>query len=508
MKRALLSVSDKTGLTELARFLAAQGFEILSTGGTAAHLRREGLSVTDVGAVTGFPEILGGRVKTLHPVVHGGILADPSDASHGRELRRHGIRPVEVVAVNLYPFEEALRRRASRARLIEEIDIGGVALLRAAAKNHRRVTVLCSPGDYAPFMKAWRKGRGVPASMREALAARAFDRTAAYDAVIASAFDGRHGKAGIFPDSRILPLRRLRSLRYGENPHQGAAFYAEAPSENFPFRVLQGKELSFNNLYDMDAAWRLVRALPAPACAVIKHGVPCGAALGTGAAWAFRRAFGADPESAFGGVAAFNVPVDAAAARFLKEPFLECVAAPSFFGDAAAVLSTKPNLRLLAAGSPKQRPRGSDAKRIAWGWLMQDWDEAPDAPERWRVVSRKKPSAAQRRDLAFAWAVCRHVRSNAIVVAKNGVTLGIGAGQTSRVRSVRCALEQAGKRAAGAVLASDGFFPFRDSVDAAAKAGIAAIVQPGGSKRDADSIAACDEHGITMFFTGRRHFRH
>jgi phosphoribosylaminoimidazolecarboxamide formyltransferase / IMP cyclohydrolase len=510
--RALFSVSDKTGLAAFARFLAARGFSLLSTGGTAEYLKREGLRPATVESVTGFPSILGGRVKTLHPKIMGGILADPGLAEHRRDMKRHGIESIGLVAVNLYPFERAAAKRgATRKDLIENIDIGGVSLLRAAAKNHESVCVLCDPADYAPFMALWEKtGGNIPLAERERLAAKAFLHTARYDALIASVFSARAGETES-PRGKVMALDLVSPLRYGENPHQMGALCAEPLSGEGGVaraKVLQGKELSFNNYFDADAAWRLACEFRETACAVVKHAIPCGAALGRNAAHAFRRAFDADPVSGFGGVVAFNRPVDEAAARELTKPFLEVVAAPSFTKGALQILAAKKNLRLLSCGKPAPPKKGTDAKRIGGGWLLQEWDSAPENEKTWRSATKKTPPAKQMEDLRFAWRVVKHVRSNAIVVAKGGATLGVGSGQTNRVDAARQALARAGKKAKGAALASDAFFPFRDTVDEAIKAGVAAIIQPGGSKRDGESVAACDGAGIAMVFTGRRHFRH
>ncbi len=526
IKRALLSVSDKTDLDTLASFLAGRGVTLLSTGGTAAFLKRAGLRPIEVSRTTGFPEILGGRVKTLHPKVFGGLLCDPRSPAHRRDLKRHRIEPIGLVVVNLYPFEQtASRRGASWADCVENIDIGGVALLRAAAKNHSRVLVLCDPDDYEPFTKEWKKRGKISDETRARLAGKAFQHTARYDAIIARAFTERtssrsRSRRVETPERVVMALDRKSELRYGENPHQQGAIYAE-PLEGGDItgaKVLQGKGVSYNNYFDVDAAWRLAADLSVlaekdskkglAACAVIKHGIPCGAGLGASVKEAFVRAHASDPVSAFGGVVALSRPPDAAAAREMVKYFLEVIAAPSCPAEAREIFKAKTSLRLLATGKPRARRTGWDAKRIGGGWLLQAWDAGLTGPGRWKIVTKKKPTAAQKRALQFAWTVVKHVRSNAIVVAGEKATLGIGAGQTSRVTAAYIALRHAGKKARGAVLASDGFFPFRDSADKAAKAGLSAIVQPGGSKRDADVVAACNEHRIAMALTGRRHFRH
>lgn len=524
IKHALLSVSDKSKLDTLASFLAGRGVTLLSTGGTAAYLERAGLRPVEVSSTTGFPEILGGRVKTLHPKIFGGLLCDPRSPAHQSDLERHGIEPIGLVVVNLYPFEQTVKRRgASWADCVENIDIGGVALLRAAAKNHARVLVLCDPADYEPFVKEWKELGEISEKTRARLAGKAFHHTARYDALIAGAFAGRAGgrsRKGT-PGSVVMALDRKSELRYGENPHQQGAIYVE-PLEGGDItgaRVLQGKGVSYNNYFDADAAWRLAADLAAlagkgsskkglAACAIIKHGIPCGAGLGASVKEAFVRAHESDPVSAFGGVVALSRPPDAAAARVMVKYFLEVIAAPSFPAEARKIFKAKADLRLLATGKPRARRTGWDSKRVGGGWLLQAWDEGLTGPAKWKVATKKKPTPAQRRALEFAWTVVKHVRSNAIVVANEKGTLGIGAGQTSRVTASYIALRQAGKKARGAVLASDGFFPFRDSVDRAARAGVSAIVQPGGSKRDADAVAACNQHRITMALTGRRHFRH
>jgi phosphoribosylaminoimidazolecarboxamide formyltransferase/IMP cyclohydrolase len=522
IKHALLSVSDKSELDTLASFLAGRGVTLLSTGGTAAYLKRAGLQPIEVSSTTGFPEILGGRVKTLHPKIFGGLLCDPRNPAHQSDLERHSIAPIGLVVVNLYPFEQtATRRGASWADCVENIDIGGVALLRAAAKNHARVLVLCDPADYEPFTKEWKELGEISEKTRARLAGKAFLHTARYDALIARAF-AKHtsSRSAATPERVVLALDRKSELRYGENPHQQGAIYTE-PLEGGDItgaKVLQGKGVSYNNYFDADAAWRLAADLSVlaekdskkglAACAVIKHGIPCGAGLGASVKDAFVRAHASDPVSAFGGVVALSRPPDAAAAREMVKYFLEVIAAPSFPAEARKIFKSKAGLRLLATGKPRARRTGWDAKRVGGGWLLQAWDAGLTGPGRWKIVTKKKPTAAQKRALEFAWTVVKHVRSNAIVVAGERATLGIGAGQTSRVTAAYIALRHAGKKARGAVLASDGFFPFRDSADKAAKAGLSAIVQPGGSKRDADVVAACNEHRIAMALTGRRHFRH
>lgn len=510
---ALLSVSDKRDLVPLAEGLLAQGYGLLSSGGTAAALAAAGLPVTKVAEHTGAPEILGGRVKTLHPRIHGGILARRDDPSHQADLEAQGITTIDVVVVNLYPFRATVADPAvSWETAIETIDIGGPAMVRAAAKNHADVAVLTDPDQYPGFLEALAAGQ-VDATLRRRLALAAFAHTAAYDAAIAAWIDGRLADGPGQPLRLELPLRQV--LRYGENPHQGARWFGESGVGWGAARQLQGKELSYNNLIDLEAALTTVAAFgygpgAEPAAVVIKHTNPCGVAIGADTAEALLRALDADRVSAFGGIVALNGPVDLAAAEHLAGLFLECVVAPSFAEEARQRLAAKANLRLLeldpaavagAAGALQLRS-------VLGGVLAQQADDGPADPDSWEVVSERQPSAQEWRDLRFAWQVVRHVRSNAILVARDGRTLGVGAGQMNRVGSARLALEAAGEAARGAVLASDGFFPFDDTVLLAAEHGIRAVIQPGGSKRDADSIAACNANDMVMVITGRRHFLH
>ena len=495
--RALLSVFDKAGLVEFARGLAGLGFELVASGGTAQALRDAGLGVTPVEALTGFPEALGGRVKTLHPAIHAGILARPDQLE---ELGGLGLAPFEVVAVNLYPFERAVAEGRPEPEAIEAIDIGGPALLRAAAKNFARVYAVCDPADYPRVLAAL--AGGGDAGLRRELAVKAFARTAAYDAAIAAWL----GREEAFPERRVLVLERAGRLRYGENPHQAAALYRVRGEEGplLSARVLQGKPMSYNNYADAEAAWRLVFEFEQPAAAAIKHQMPSGVGLGAGPAEAYARAYAADPVSIFGGIVAFNRPVDGAAAEAIGNLFLEVVLAPGFTEEARERLARKRNLRLLEVPAPP-RP-GLGYRQLAGGFLVQEEDRGVFAEV--RPVTERRPGDEELRALAFAMAVAKHARSNAIVVANGERTLGIGQGQTSRVDAARIALEKAGEAARGAVLASDGFFPFDDVVRLAGAYGVAAIAQPGGSKRDADSIAAANELGIAMVLTGLRHFRH
>lgn len=512
--RALLSVSDKRGLAPFARELAALGWEIVSTGGTALALRRERVPVVPVEAVTGFPEIMDGRVKTLHPKVHGGLLARRGHEGDEAALREHGIAPIDLVAVNLYPFRETVARpETTFDEAIEQIDIGGPAMLRSAAKNHAAVIVVVDPDDYAGVIAGLKAG-GLHADERRRLAAKVFAHTAAYDAAILSYLVPNDDS---LPSALPLMLERRQPLRYGENPHQRAALYGTGDERDgvAALRQLHGKELSFNNLLDVDAAAGAVapwREPPPAACAIIKHTTPCGIALGRSAVEAYQRALATDQTSAFGSVVAFNVPVDRAAADAMRELFVEVVVAPAFHDDAVAVFREKKNLRVVELPRPADGP-ALDFKRIHGGFLVQDRFRPRDALDdgHWKVVTRRQPGADEWRDLRFAWTAVGSVKSNAILLARWEAAIGIGAGQMSRVDSAFLAAHKArqhGHDPRGAVLASDAFFPFRDGVDEAAGAGITAIIQPGGSVRDAEVIHAADDHGLAMVFTGLRQFRH
>ncbi len=515
---ALLSVSNKEGLVPLAQGLLAAGYQLISSGGTAAALSAAGVPVTKVAEHTGAPEILGGRVKTLHPRIHGGILAKRSDSSHQSDLVDQGIAPIDVVVVNLYPFRETIARPdVSWDAAIENIDIGGPAMVRAAAKNHADVAVLTSPAQYPAFLKALAAGAISP-ELRRQLALEAFSHTAEYDTAISQWLSAQLASQSAGTFSLELPARQ--SLRYGENPHQSATWYAQPGAGLGAGEQLQGKELSYNNILDLEAALATVREFgyggqPAggnafkPAAVVVKHTNPCGVATGTGSANAIERALDADRLSAFGGIVAINGPVDGATAGHLTSLFLECVVAPSFDPEARELLSAKANLRLLElAPEAIERASRQQLRSGLGGLLVQDQDDQPVDETAWQVVSKRQPSPQELADLAFCWRLVRHVRSNAITVARGGQSLGIGAGQMNRVGSAKIALETAGDKARGAVLASDGFFPFDDTVRLAAQYGITAVIQPGGSVRDADSIAACDELGLVMVTTGRRHFLH
>jgi len=510
---ALLSVSDKQGLVPLAEGLLAAGYRLLSSGGTAAALAAAGLPVIRVAEHTGAPEILGGRVKTLHPRIHGGILARRDDPAHQADLEAQGIAPIDVVVVNLYPFRQTVADPAvAFETAVENIDIGGPAMVRAAAKNHADVVVLTDPDQYPDFLAALAAG-AVDGAMRRRLALAAFVHTAAYDSAISGWLAGR--LAAEEPLRLELPLRQ--TLRYGENPHQGATWYSQPDAGWGAAQQLQGKELSYNNLIDLEAALATVREFGygpdgaglQPAAVVIKHTNPCGVATGGSTVEALRRALDADRVSAFGGIVALNTGVDAAAAEELAGLFLECVVAPAFDGDALQRLAAKANLRLLLLPAAAiDRAEHLQLRSVLGGLLVQAADDGPIEPDHWQVLSERQPTPAELEDLRFAWRVVRHVRSNAIAVARDGQSLGIGAGQMNRVGSARIALAAAGERARGAVLASDGFFPFDDTVRLAAAEGITAVIQPGGSVRDADSIAACNELGLAMLATGRRHFLH
>ena len=524
MPRALLSVSDKSGLVPLARELAALGWELVSTGGTARALREAGLAVADVSDVTRFPEMLDGRVKTLHPAVHGGLLARRDVAEHVAAIAEHGIAPIDLVVVNLYPFRETVARGGvTFEEAIEQIDIGGPSMLRSAAKNHDAVTVVVDPRDYDPVLAALRAGDAAAAhALRRRLAAKVFAHTAAYDAAIAAWFAEQAEER--FPERLTVAVERAQPLRYGENPDQEAAFYVERPGAGLGALVQRGgKELSFNNLLDLEGALLATEPFVAAAvageggreaaacCAIVKHTTPCGLAVGATARAAYEKALACDPTSAFGSVIAFTVPVDDDVADALAQLFVECIVAPSFTPGAVEALGRKKNLRLLEGHAPADA-RALDYKRVRGGLLVQERQPPPqDDPAAWRIVTERVPTAAELDDLRFAWRAVRSVKSNAIVLARDGMTLGIGAGQMSRVDASFLATykaESTGHDPAGCVLASDAFFPFRDGVDQAARAGVRAIVQPGGSVRDAEVVAAADEHGMAMVLTGQRLFRH
>jgi phosphoribosylaminoimidazolecarboxamide formyltransferase/IMP cyclohydrolase len=519
IRRALISVSDKTGLAELGRFLAGRGVELLSTGGSAKALAEAGVPVVEVARYTGFPEIMDGRVKTLQPKIHGGLLAVRDDPEHARAMQTHDIPPIDLLVVNLYPFEATVAKGAPFADCIENIDIGGPALIRAAAKNHAFVTVVVDPADYARLTEeVAAAGGATSAGFRTELAAKAYARTAAYDAAIASWFASQQGEA--FPERLTISGTLRQRMRYGENPHQPAAFYVtgDARPGVATARQVQGKELSYNNLNDTDAAFELVAEFPGPACAIIKHANPCGVAEAGDLRQAYLKALACDPLSAFGGIIAVNRPLDAATADEIARIFVEVVIAPDADDGARALLATKKNLRLLLTGGVADAAAaGITFKSLAGGFLVQNRDNAVSGPEL-KVVTKRAPTNAEMADLSFAFRVCKHVKSNAIVFCRNGATVGVGAGQMSRVDSARLAVWKAEDartaagegqaRTQGSVVASDAFFPFPDGLIACADAGATAVIQPGGSVRDADVIAAADARGIAMVFTGLRHFRH
>jgi phosphoribosylaminoimidazolecarboxamide formyltransferase/IMP cyclohydrolase len=524
IERAILSVSDKTGLVELARALCANDVEILSTGGTAKHLADNGIEVTSIAQWSGAPEILGGRVKTLTPRVFGAILFDRANDSHRADVDRLGIPPIDLVVVNLYPFEATIAKEGvTVAEAIEQIDVGGPSMLRAAAKNHRSVLPLCDPSLYADFLREFESGE-ISDEFRRRCAVEVFRKTSKYDAAIAEFLDTRHPA----PDTLTLRLSKFQDLRYGENPQQSAAFYV--PSGAKPFEQIQGKELSYNNLLDLDSAMRLAYAFGEPAAAVIKHTNPCGVARRESIAEALRAAIGSDPVSAFGGIIGVNRDFDADSARIVEPMFLEVIVAPSFSEEARDVLSKKKNLRLIVAPEPAA---GIEYRSAAGGILAQGSDivksqaqtrvSVPHSPhaensvaqtllsvpwEAWKVVTTRQPSAEDLQGLEFAWIVCAHVKSNAIVLANRAQTAGIGAGQMSRVDAAKVAIMKSILPTAGTYAASDAFFPFRDGLDLLGDAGITAIIQPGGSVRDAEVIAAANERHVAMVFTGERHFRH
>jgi len=516
VKQALISVSDKDGVVELASALAALGVKLLSTGGTAKLLQQAGVAVTEVSDYTGFPEMLDGRVKTLHPKVHGGLLARRDSPEHMAAARQHDIGMIDLLVVNLYPFQKTVARLdCTLDDAIENIDIGGPAMLRAAAKNHAGVAVVVDPHDYRRVLADIREHGAVGAPLRFELARKVFAHTAQYDGAIANWLGGVRpdGAHDAHPTTLTLQFEKVQGMRYGENPHQGAAFYrdsAPAAGTLAHYRQLQGKELSYNNIADADAAWECVKTFDAPACVIVKHANPCGVAIGADCGDAYAKAFATDPTSAFGGIIAFNRSLDGETAERVSKQFVEVMIAPGFDEAARRVFAAKQNVRLLEI--PIARASNHiDLKRVGGGLLLQSPDERNLAPEELRVVTRLRPSDAQLADLLFAWRVAKYVKSNAIVFCGDGRTLGVGAGQMSRIDSARIASIKAGHAGltlAGSVVASDAFFPFRDGLDVVVDAGAAAVIQPGGSVRDDEVIAAADERGVAMVFTGVRHFRH
>ena len=512
IKTALISVSDKTGLGSFARSLMELGVQIISTGGTARALEEEGVSVTRVSERTGFPEILGGRVKTLHHRIHAGILARHADPAHLQTLAEHDIGPIELVVVNLYPFSKTVARpEVNREEAVEQIDIGGPTLVRAAAKNSDSVTVVVDPGDYPRVVAEMKAGKGnVPLSIRQQLATKAFQYTAAYDAAIATWMENAgRSEEDQLPAALLLNLTRRATLRYGENPHQRASLYSSgSPAGMLVAKQHQGKELSFNNLVDMDSAWALCGEFDRPACCIIKHNNPCGAALGDSLAEAYRKALECDPVSAFGSVIACNRSVDERTAAEMSQLFVEVVIAPFYDSHALERFSRKRNLRVIEMPQQSDSSSTLNVRSIQGGFLVQERDVVSLKAEDLEVMSKVGPGEDQSKDLLFSWTVCKHVKSNAIVLAKDEQTLGIGAGQMSRVDSVELSVRKANLSLAGSVMASDAFFPFPDSIEAAARAGVEAVIQPGGSIRDREVVEAADRYGLAMVFTGIRHFRH
>ncbi|RPH46530.1 MAG: bifunctional phosphoribosylaminoimidazolecarboxamide formyltransferase/IMP cyclohydrolase PurH [Burkholderiales bacterium] len=516
VERALISVSDKDGVVELASQLAALGVKLLSTGGTAKLLQQAGLAVTEVSDYTGFPEMLDGRVKTLHPKVHGGLLARRDSPEHMAAIEAHGIGRIDLLVVNLYPFQQTVARLdCTLEDAIENIDIGGPAMLRAAAKNHSGVAVVVDPKDYRRVLGEIREHGVVADATRFELARKVFAHTAQYDGAIANWLGGvrTDGTRDAFPQSLTMQFERVQPMRYGENPHQGAAFYrdvAPATGTLAHYRQLQGKELSYNNIADSDAAWECVKTFEEAACVIVKHANPCGVAIGRDCGDAYAKAFATDPTSAFGGIIAFNRPLDGIAAEQVSKQFVEVLIAPGFDDAARRVFAAKQNVRLLEI--PIARSTNHvDLKRVGGGLLVQTPDEWNLAPEDLKIVTKRAPSPAQLSDLLFAWRVAKFVKSNAIVFCGDGRTLGVGAGQMSRIDSARIAsikAEHANLTLAGSVVASDAFFPFRDGLDVVVDAGAVAVIQPGGSVRDEEVIAAADERGVAMVFSGVRHFRH
>jgi phosphoribosylaminoimidazolecarboxamide formyltransferase/IMP cyclohydrolase len=506
IKRALISVSDKTGIVDFARELKHFNVEIISTGGTAKALRDAGIEVRDISDVTGFPEMMDGRVKSLHPRVHGGLLALRDNPEHVAAMQQHGIEPIDLVVVNLYPFAETSSRAGvTREEAIEQIDIGGPAMIRSAAKNATAVAVVVDPAQYPQLVEELHQHAGsISIPLRQRLAADAFRKTAQYDAMVSSYLSGSEG---LFPSTLTYSFTKTAELRYGENPHQRAALYKTSGDGLANAAILSGKEMSFNNYVDADAAWQLVSDFRDTACAIIKHTNPAGVGLGETTAEAYTKALATDPISAFGGIVAFNRAVDVQAAQEVAKIFTEVVIAPDYDAAALELLQTKKNLRVIRMAETEQRTE-LELRQISGGMLVQTKDEHELRKEDLKIVTKRQPTDEEIRALLFAWTVCKHTKSNAIVYARAGQTVGVGAGQMSRVDSVKIGAMRAQLPVAGSVLASDAFFPFRDGLDEAARHGITAVIQPGGSVRDDEVIAAADEHGLAMVFTGVRHFKH
>jgi len=503
-KHALISVSDKTGIVPFAKVIQKYGYEIISTGGTAKSLKEAGIKTKDISEITEFPEMMDGRVKTLHPKIHGGLLAVRENKEHMSIAKKHAIEMIDLVIVNLYPFEATIQKKGvSLEEAIENIDIGGPSMLRSAAKNHHSVAVVTDPKDYNHIIEEMEKHDGaITQETKKALAVKVFSMTAHYDSLIYHYLNNQYKPGEVFqsqkmPEKITFSYSKAQDLRYGENPHQIAAYYGH------PYKQLHGKELSFNNIIDMDAAWAITSDFSEPAVAIVKHTNPCGAAIGKDLSEAYSKALASDPVSAFGGIVSLNKPVDAKTAKKISETFYEIVVAPSFEKEALSILEEKKNLRLIER---QFWGEGFDVKRTDAGLLVQTRDEYVENEKDFKVVTKTKPQHMT--ELVFAMKICRHVKSNAIVLTKDGATIGVGAGQMSRIDSLQNAAKKAGEKAKGAVLASDAFFPFKDNVDLAAQIGIKEIIQPGGSVRDQESIDACNEYGISMVFTGIRHFKH
>ena len=512
MKRALISVSDKTGVLEFAKELKNLGYEIISSSGTAKYLKENGIDVIEVSQITGFPEILDGRVKTLHPKIHGGILAIRDNQDHMKQLQENDIKPIDIVAINLYPFENTVKKGADLDEIIENIDIGGPAMVRASAKNYKYVAIITDPKDYSDIINELKEYGEISINTKKKLSLKAFRHTAFYDSIISQVLNEKFEINEDFPENLTIPMRLKSGLRYGENPHQKASLYIN-PLENgisvADSEILQGKEMSFNNYYDVDSAVLLVKEFEEPACVIVKHNNPCGVAVAENVKQAYTLALETDPKSAFGGIVAFNKEVDEDTAKELTKLFLEVVVAPSFSDSALEVLKTKKNLRVVKVKNFDKKLEGKDIKRISGGYLLQDRNLG--LYTELKVVTDRQPTEKELEDLIFALKVVKHVKSNAVVIAKDKRTVGIGVGQTSRVDSLETAIKKAKEfnlPLEGSVLASEAFFPFRDSIDTAAKEGIKAVIQPGGSIRDQEVIDACNEHGIAMIFTNMRHFKH
>lgn len=513
-KKALISVSDKTGLVPFARQLSELEVEIISTGGTAALLKEAGIPVIGISEVTGFPEVMDGRVKTLHPAIHGGLLAVRDNPVHLQQMNEQEIEPIDLVIVNLYPFKETISKPSvAFSEAIENIDIGGPSMLRSAAKNHAYVTAVVDAADYEAVLAEWKANGNTALETRQRLAAKVFRHTAAYDAMISRYLSQQVGET--MPESYTVTYEKVMDMRYGENPHQAAAFYAEplaGKNSIAKAEQLHGKELSYNNINDADAALAIVREFTEPAVVAIKHTNPCGVGIGSTIAEAYRKAYEADPVSIFGGIVAANRTIDGETAQMLREIFLEIVLAPDFTEEALEILKEKKNLRLLRLDVMSEAGSTQESQLrmapVVGGALVQEYDRKQIALEDLQTVTERQPTQEELEQLLFSWKVVKHVKSNAIVLARDNMTVGVGAGQMNRVGSARIAIEQAGERAQGAVLASDAFFPMPDTVEEAAKAGITAIIQPGGSIRDQESIDACNRYGIAMVFTGVRHFKH